>query len=231
MNRQRFEQITIDPALEEVSLETRLPAHQVVEVRPQPGGAGTVLANAAALQPRRVEAVGFCGWDGEGYELMQGLRRLGGKLDFFIRTRRRRTFTYTKPLVIRPGDPPQELPRLDIRDRTPTPGADTSGLSLSETSTATGPRLLKEATLSPLLVAPTVKAATYMAGGSCTLQQPGPLLPAEATTTIPAARTFSTTVWRVCQSHPSLSGQVQELLITWGARLGTPSVKGSPPKG
>ncbi len=142
MNPQRFEQITgaygrlrmavvgdfcldrylhIDPAREEISLETGKPADQVVQVRPQPGGAGTVLANAAALAPAHLRAVGFCGWDGEGYELVRGLRKLGAELDLFVRTRRRMTFTYTKPLVVRPGRPPEELSRLDIRDRTPTP--------------------------------------------------------------------------------------------------------------
>jgi hypothetical protein len=43
---------------------------------------------------------------------------------------------------------------------------------------------------------------------------PEPPLPAEATTTMPAARTFSTTSCSVSQSQPSLEGQVQELLIT-----------------
>lgn len=142
MKRERFEQITgaygrlkavvagdfcldrylhVDPDLEEISLETHLPAHQVVEVRPQPGGAGTVLSNVAALRPASLRAVGFCGWDGEGYELMRGLRELGADLDCFVRTRRRKTFTYTKPLLLRPGELPKELSRLDIRDRTPTP--------------------------------------------------------------------------------------------------------------
>lgn len=113
--------LEIDPALEEVSLETSLPAHQVVNVRPQPGGAGTVLANVAALAPAEVGAVGVAGRDGEGYELARALRRLGAKMNGFIRTSRRRTFTYTKPLVVRPGRPPEELSRLDIKDRTPTP--------------------------------------------------------------------------------------------------------------
>jgi len=111
----------IDPALEEVSLETHLPAHQVVCVRPQAGGAGTVLANVAALGPAEVRAVGVAGDDGEGFELLRALRRLGANVKHFVRTRRRMTFTYTKPLVIRPGRPPEELSRLDIRDRTPLP--------------------------------------------------------------------------------------------------------------
>ncbi|KKK99363.1 hypothetical protein LCGC14_2633500, partial [marine sediment metagenome] len=111
----------IDPALEEVSLETSLPAHQVVAVRPQAGGAGTVLANVAALAPAELRAIGVAGDDGEGYELAAALAAMGVNLDGFIRSRRRRTFTYTKPLVITPGRAPEELSRLDIKDRTPMP--------------------------------------------------------------------------------------------------------------
>lgn len=113
----------VDPALEEVSIETRLPAHQVVKVRAQPGGAGTVLANVAALRPAELRAVGVCGLDGEGVELVAALRGLGVDLGGFIPTPARMTFTYTKPLRVRPHRPPRELSRLDIRDRTPPPPA------------------------------------------------------------------------------------------------------------
>src|SRR5262249_50635745 len=34
----------------------------------------------------------------------------------------RRTPTYTKPMLCRPGEPPRELNRLDIKNRTPLPG-------------------------------------------------------------------------------------------------------------
>ena len=190
MNRSRFRQITgaygrlkvvvagdfcldrylhIDPALEEVSLETHLPAHQVVEVRPQPGGAGTVLANVAALAPAALRAVGFCGWDGEGYELMRGLRELGADVSRFVRTRRRRTFTYTKPLVIRPGSPPEELSRLDIRDRTPTPrplvGRIIAGLRAAAADADAG-ILLEQATdtLNGVLSPPVKQAVAELAG-------------------------------------------------------------------
>ena len=54
-----------------------------------------------------------------------------------------------------------------------------------------------------------------MAGASSTEPQPGPLLPAETTGRMPAARTLSTTAWRIVGSvQPSLAGQPQELLIT-----------------
>jgi rfaE bifunctional protein kinase chain/domain len=110
----------IDPALQETSLETGLPVHNVVQVRPQPGGGGNVLANLAALRPRRLLAVGFCGDDGEGLELRRALEAIGADLSLFITTPRRMTFTYTKPLLIRQGRSPEELSRLDIRSRTPT---------------------------------------------------------------------------------------------------------------
>ena len=112
--------LDIDPAIEETSLETGLPARQVVSVRPQGGGAANVLANVAALAPAEVGALGVAGLDGEGHELAAVLDGLGAGTEHFIRTGRRKTFTYTKPLVMRP-EGPEELPRLDIRDRGPMP--------------------------------------------------------------------------------------------------------------
>jgi len=109
----------IDPALEEVSLETHLPAHQVVAVRPQPGGAGNVLANVAALAPAEVRTVGVIGDDAEGLELARVLAGLGADLGGLIRSDRRRTFTYTKPIVVAPDGRGTELSRLDIKDRMP----------------------------------------------------------------------------------------------------------------
>jgi len=111
----------IDPALAETSIETGLPVHNVVAVRPQPGAGGNVLANLAALRPRTLAAVGFSGDDGEGLELRRGLETLGVDLRHFLGRRDRMTFTYTKPILARPGRPPEELSRLDIRSRTPTP--------------------------------------------------------------------------------------------------------------
>jgi rfaE bifunctional protein kinase chain/domain len=115
--------LEIDPALEETSLETGLPAHNVVRVRSQPGGAGTVVNNLAALGVGRISLLGFCGDDGEGFELRRALaQHLGVVLEHFLTTDQRRTFTYAKPLVVWPGRVPQELNRLDIKNWTPTPG-------------------------------------------------------------------------------------------------------------
>ena len=111
--------LEIDPALAETSLETGLPVHQVVNVRPQGGGAGNVLANVAAAAPASLAAVGVAGDDGEGYELARVLAELGASLDGFVRRPERHTFTYTKPLLVRPGQAPEELSRLDIKDHEP----------------------------------------------------------------------------------------------------------------
>jgi rfaE bifunctional protein kinase chain/domain len=116
--------LEIDPALKEVSLETGLPVHNVTAVRGQPGGAGTILNNLAALGLGEVYPVGFCGDDGEGFELRRALAATrGARLDCFLTTPQRRTFTYCKPLVLEPGKPPLELNRLDSKNWTPTPAA------------------------------------------------------------------------------------------------------------
>jgi rfaE bifunctional protein kinase chain/domain len=143
MNSERFEAITarypllrvavvgdvcldryleIDPARQETSIETGLPVHNVVRVRSQPGAAGTILNNLAALGVGEIYPVGFCGEDGEGFELRRALlERTGVKLDFFLSTSERRTFTYCKPLLMHPGKAPEELSRLDCKNWSKTP--------------------------------------------------------------------------------------------------------------
>lgn len=114
--------LEIDPELEETSLETGLPVYNVVNVRGQPGGAGTILNNLVALGVGRIIPVGFCGTDGEGYELYNALSVLKNvDLNYFIRTRLRRTFTYCKPLIVSKGKTPRELNRLDFKNWSPTP--------------------------------------------------------------------------------------------------------------
>lgn len=116
--------LEIDPSKRERSIETGLAVHNVVNIRAQPGGAGTVLNNLVALGVGKIIPVGLAGEDGEGAELARAMGNLRGvSLEHFCRTPLRRTFTYTKPLLVRPGQPPRELNRLDIKNWTPTPTA------------------------------------------------------------------------------------------------------------
>jgi rfaE bifunctional protein kinase chain/domain len=114
--------LEIDPFHKEISIETGLPVHNVVAVCAQPGGAGTILNNLVALGIGTIYPVGFCGDDGEGYELRRALTAQPGvRLDHFLQTTQRRTFTYCKPLLMESGQPPVELNRLDLKNWSPTP--------------------------------------------------------------------------------------------------------------
>jgi bifunctional ADP-heptose synthase (sugar kinase/adenylyltransferase) len=109
--------LDIEPALDEPSVETGKIAYQVVRVRSYPGAAGTVINNLAALGVGRICPIAYLGDDGEGYEFRQALKLLptvdpGGIFSVCDR----RTPTYTKPIR---GQ--EELNRLDIKNRTPTP--------------------------------------------------------------------------------------------------------------
>lgn len=114
--------LEIDPAKGEASIETGLAVHNVVNVRSQPGGAGTILNNIAALGAAEIFPIGFAGEDGEGYELIRALEaRRNVNLQYFLTTSQRRTFTYCKPLIMEEGKPPLELNRLDSKNWTATP--------------------------------------------------------------------------------------------------------------
>lgn len=116
--------LEIDPARAEISIETGLAVRNVVNVRAQPGAAGTILNNLVALAVGDVRTVGFCGDDGEGYELRRALHQMPGvDATHVVCTTERRTFTYCKPLLLHPGQPPEELHRLDSKNWTPTPAA------------------------------------------------------------------------------------------------------------
>jgi rfaE bifunctional protein kinase chain/domain len=114
--------LEIDPSKQETSIETDLPVHNVTNVRAQPGAAGTIASNLAALGIGEIWPVGFCGADGEGFELRHALKQLPGvRMDHFIESAEQRTFTYCKPLVMEAGQPPRELNRLDSKNWHPTP--------------------------------------------------------------------------------------------------------------
>ena len=114
--------LDIDPAKSETSIETGLEVHNVTNVRSQPGAAGTILGNLTALGAGAVFPIGFCGEDGEGFELQRALQRTPRvNCDGFLQTPERRTFTYTKPLLHQTGHAPRELSRLDLKNWTQTP--------------------------------------------------------------------------------------------------------------
>jgi rfaE bifunctional protein kinase chain/domain len=114
--------LDIDPARQERSLETGRIVHNVVRVRSQAGAAGTILNNLVALGVAEIDAVGFAGMDGEGFELRRALAALPGvRLEHFFDAAQVRTFTYCKPLVQHPERPPEELDRLDSKNWLPTP--------------------------------------------------------------------------------------------------------------
>src|SRR5205085_9253442 len=116
--------LDIDATLTEPSIETGLDSYQVVRVRSYPGAAGTVVNNLVALGLDRVVPIALIGDDGEGYELRQALGRMPAVDAACVFTAAdRRTPTYAKPMLCAAGEPPRELNRLDIKNRTPTPAA------------------------------------------------------------------------------------------------------------
>src|SRR5262245_37810696 len=69
-----------------------------------------------------------------------------------------------------------------------------------------------------------------MPGGSDTVEHEGPLLPADDTIMMPAARCASTAAWSVPGEQPSFGGHPHELLVMSGAFDGSPCA-GVPPIG
>jgi rfaE bifunctional protein kinase chain/domain len=112
--------LEIGTQLEETSLETGLPAHQVIEIRCHPGAAGTVTANLASLGTGELHAIGFVGDDGEGHDLRNALERLGCSTTHLQTLRDRYTPTYLKPRNA--GDPSlkAEHSRYDTKNRQET---------------------------------------------------------------------------------------------------------------
>lgn len=109
----------IDAALDEPSVETGLTAWQVREIRRYAGVGGTIASNLVSLGAT-VRAVGIYGEDGEGFELIQALKRLGVFTDGMTLVPGRHTNTYLKPMRESDGRW-VELNRLDIRNRDPVP--------------------------------------------------------------------------------------------------------------
>ena len=112
--------LDVDPSLEEISVETGKPAHQVVTVRCSPGAAGTVVCNLAALGANQLDAIGFSGDDGEGFELRKQLALLGCRTDHLHVVADRHTPTYLKPRDVGSQQLAAEHSRYDTKNRQPT---------------------------------------------------------------------------------------------------------------
>ncbi len=113
--------LDFDSELAEISLETGKTANQVVAVRHSPGAAGTVVCNLRALGCGRIFNVGFCGDDGEGYELRQDLNALACDTDHLQIVAERRTPVYCKPRNIRAPGLDGESERFDTKNRQALP--------------------------------------------------------------------------------------------------------------
>jgi rfaE bifunctional protein kinase chain/domain len=114
------EYLLIDPGKDEPSLETGLTAYQVIKRVTSPGAAGTVAKNLAHLKCKGVNAIGYIGDDGRGWELARGLKDLNIDCSGLIKAADRVTFTYTKPCKMIDGFA-KELNRLDIKNHSLTP--------------------------------------------------------------------------------------------------------------
>jgi len=112
--------LDIEHSLAEISLETGLEAHQVVNVRCSPGAAGTVTNNLRAMGVN-VIAASVIGDDGEGFELLKRLDAAGIDVDALVIRSDRFTPTYTKPMLRERDGAMHELNRLDIKNRTKLP--------------------------------------------------------------------------------------------------------------
>ena len=111
----------VDQSLQELSVETGLPARQVTGRRMSAGAAGTVLNNLAALGVGTIRIVSATGDDGEGYELNRLLGERGIDCTYLIRDERIVTPTYTKPMFYEPGQEEREGERFDIKNTASMP--------------------------------------------------------------------------------------------------------------
>jgi len=122
----------IDPARDEDSVETGLTAYQVDRTVLYPGAGGTITNNLRALGAQ-VQCVGLLGNDGEGYDLLQCLQRIGANTDLMVQSDSIPTNTYMKPMRKSGKDTYTEMNRLDRR-------------SFSETSKELEDRLIENLT-------------------------------------------------------------------------------------
>ncbi|WRS28818.1 PfkB family carbohydrate kinase [Oscillospiraceae bacterium MB08-C2-2] len=110
----------IDPARDEPSVETGLTAYQVHRKALYAGVGGTIANNLRALGAR-VGCVGLVGMDGEGYDLMACLEKIGAETRGMVLSRQICTSTYVKPMRKGKSGHYTEMNRFDSRNFNPTP--------------------------------------------------------------------------------------------------------------
>ncbi|MCG2460402.1 PfkB family carbohydrate kinase [Flavobacteriaceae bacterium F89] len=100
----------MDPKGSEVSVETGLKAESVEQQRYSLGGAGNIVANIAALEPKSIKVIGTIGNDIFGAELQSQLKRRGADTSrLMLQEEKFNTYTYIKRMY---GE--REDPRIDF---------------------------------------------------------------------------------------------------------------------
>lgn len=112
--------IQLDRSLSEFSLETHKEAFQAVDLRGQPGAAGVVTNNLAAMGAQH-SVIAYAGQDGNGFTLKKALREKGADTAHLVETDQRFTPTYIKPMMKELDAGNIELNRMDIINRSPNP--------------------------------------------------------------------------------------------------------------
>ena len=113
-----------DMTKSELSRETPHFPLPIVQERMSPGGAGNVVANLLALEPKKVYAIGVFGDDWRGIALKSLLEKAGADISGVVTDPTRVTNTYIKPL--RKGfadNVVYEDPRLDFTNYEPLAAA------------------------------------------------------------------------------------------------------------
>lgn len=105
-----------DPAEDDISVETGKAAWQIYKKAMAAGVAGTITNNLCALGAK-VICVGFAGDDGEGFELLKQLKKLGADTTHMILTDELVTATYLKTMRLCPDGNYREDVRFDFRNR------------------------------------------------------------------------------------------------------------------
>ncbi len=122
-----------DPAEDDISVESGKPAWQIYEKKMAAGVAGTITNNLCALGAK-VICVGFAGDDGEGFELMQQLEKLGADTEHMILTKELVTATYLKTMRKTESGWAEDL-RFDFRNRQ-SPSEELADALIAEFETA-----------------------------------------------------------------------------------------------